>query len=157
MNFFAHQEQARTQTRRLVVLFALAVLAIIAAINLIVLVAFATQKGHGEGLRSVYLMHPAIPVWTSLITLAVIGCGSLFKTAALRGGGGAVAREFGATLVATETTNFKHRRLRNVVEEIAIASGVPVPEIYVLDDEQGINAFAAGFTPADAAVCVTRG
>jgi Zn-dependent protease with chaperone function len=68
-----------------------------------------------------------------------------------------VARELGGTLVGTESTNPAHRRLRNVVEEIAIASGVPVPEIYVLDKETGINAFAAGYTPADAAIAVTRG
>jgi len=87
----------------------------------------------------------------------VIVLGTLYKTASLRSGGGAVARQFGATLVEGTTKNFAHRRLRNVVEEIAIASGVPVPEIYVLEHEAGVNAFAAGFTPADAAVAVTQG
>jgi Zn-dependent protease with chaperone function len=159
MNFFAHQEQARSQTKRLVALFAVAVVLIVAAINLVVLMAFATQaKRHGESIGAgLFEAHPNVVFWTTLITLAVIGLGTLFKTSSLRAGGGAVAREFGATLIAADTTNFAHRRLRNVVEEIAIASGVPVPEIYVLDGESGINAFAAGFTPADAAVCVTRG
>ena len=48
------------------------------------------------------------------------------------------------------------RRLYNVVEEIALASGVPVPEVYVLDREAGINAFAAGYAPGDAAVAMSR-
>jgi Zn-dependent protease with chaperone function len=87
----------------------------------------------------------------------VIGLASLFKIGSLRSGGAAVAQSLGGTLVPAETTNPHHRRLRNVVEEIAIASGVPVPEIYVLEQESGINAFAAGYTPSDAAVAVTRG
>ncbi|MGH8034977.1 MAG: M48 family metallopeptidase, partial [Lysobacterales bacterium] len=82
---------------------------------------------------------------------------SLFKTLKLRSGGGEVAREFGATLVESDPRDPLRRRLRNVVEEIALASGVPVPEIYVLEREAGINAFAAGYTAADAAVTVTRG
>jgi Zn-dependent protease with chaperone function len=75
----------------------------------------------------------------------------------LRGGGGTVALELGATPVAEDTTDFQYRRLRNVVEEIAIASGVPVPQIYVMEAEAGINAFASGWAPTDAAVTVTRG
>jgi Zn-dependent protease with chaperone function len=90
-------------------------------------------------------------------TLLVIGLSSLFKTWKLRSGGGEVARELGATLVESDPLDPLRRRLRNVVEEIALASGVPVPEIYVLERESGINAFAAGFTPADAAIAVTRG
>ena len=87
----------------------------------------------------------------------MIGLASLFKTASLRSGGGQVARQLGGTLVESDTRDANRRRLRNVVEEIALASGVPVPEIYVLEQESGINAFAAGFTPSDAAVAVTRG
>src|SRR6185503_3034859 len=68
-----------------------------------------------------------------------------------------IARGLGATPVEAGTTSFAYRRLRNVVEEIAIASGLPVPQIFVLEDEAGINAFASGYTPADAAVTVTRG
>ena len=69
----------------------------------------------------------------TLLTLAVIGCSSLFRMASLRTGGAAVAHELGATPVPEDTTDFNLRRLRNVVEEIAIASGVPVPQIFVLD------------------------
>ena len=87
----------------------------------------------------------------------MIGCASLFRIASLRTGGAAVAQQLGATPVPEDTTDFNLRRLRNVVEEIAIASGVPVPQIFVLDDESAINAFAAGYAPSDAAITVTRG
>ena len=81
----------------------------------------------------------------------------MFKTSVLSSGGGAVATQMGGTLVPASVQDPLRRRLRNVVEEMAIASGVPVPEIYVLEEESGINAFAAGYTPSDAAVAVTRG
>jgi Zn-dependent protease with chaperone function len=93
----------------------------------------------------------------TVLTLAVIGCASMFRAASLRTGGSAVAHQFGATPVPEDTTDFNLRRLRNVVEEIAIASSVPVPQIFVLDDESAINAFAAGYAPSDAAIAVTRG
>ena len=63
----------------------------------------------------------------------------------------------GGVPIASDTTDFNLRRLRNVVEEIAIASGVPVPKIYVLEHEAAINAFAAGYSPSDAVIAVTRG
>ena len=93
----------------------------------------------------------------AVVSIAFILLASLFKMASLRAGGGQVARQLGGTLVDSTTGDPLKRRLYNVVEEIALASGVPVPEIYVLEQEAGINAFAAGFTPADAAVAVTRG
>src|SRR5690606_6126367 len=83
---------------------------------------------------------------------------SLFRIAALRSGGGeSVAFQMGGTPVPADTADFNMRRLRNVVEEIAIASGVPVPQVFVLEHEPGINAFAAGYAPADAVIAVTRG
>ena len=82
----------------------------------------------------------------ALGTLAMIFCGSTYKTMALSGGGGAVAESLGGRLVASNTTDPDERKLLNVVEEMAIASGVPMPQVYVLDDEKGINAFAAGHT-----------
>ena len=93
----------------------------------------------------------------ALLTLAFIGCASLFKTASLRSGGSAVARSLGGAPVPKQVADPRLQRLRNVVEEVAIASGVPVPQIYWLEQEVGINAFAAGWSPSDAAVCVTRG
>ena len=130
------------------VLFALAVLAIVAAVDVVLLIAFG-GRGEGGGF--------GVVVFGSFLTLAIIGCASLFRMATLRAGGAAVAQQFGATPVPEDTTDFNLRRLRNVIEEIALASGVPVPQIFVLDDEQGINAFAAGYSPSDAAITVTRG
>ena len=130
-------------------LFSLAVLAIVAAVDLVLLLAFG---GFGEGQIPL-----GVIIVASMITLSIIGCASLFRAATLRTGGAAVAHQFGATPVPEDTTDFNLRRLRNVVEEIAIASGVPVPQIFVLDDESGINAFAAGYAPSDAAITVTRG
>lgn len=158
MDFFGAQEHARRQSRRLVGLFALAVVAIVLAIDLLVLgvLALGADPKHAATASLLDRSGPAL-VATTLLTLAVIGFASLFKIGRLRAGGAAVARELGATLVPMDTRDPLLRRLRNVVEEIAIASGVPVPQVFVLEDEEGINAFAAGYAPGDAAVAVTRG
>jgi Zn-dependent protease with chaperone function len=149
MNFFERQNIVRKQSKRLVLLFLLAVLAIVGAIDGVLVIVFS---GFGEG------HDPTGPlVLATVLTIAVIGFASLFRMASLRKGGSAVAHELGATPVPESTTDPQLRRLRNVVEEIAIASGVPVPQIFVLDEEDAINAFAAGFSPSDAAVTVTRG
>jgi Zn-dependent protease with chaperone function len=158
MNFFEHQDKARRQTRWLVLLFILAVAGIILAVNALVLILFGLdwiESGAtlGQWLRA----NVATIAASTLITASVIGLASLFRSLQLRGGGGEIARELGGTLVEPGTRDPLRRRLRNVVEEMAIASGIPVPEVYVLEHEQGINAFAAGFNTADAAVAVTRG
>lgn len=143
MNFFEHQARARRVSNWLVVLFALAVIGIVLAVDLAVILAIGYD--------------PAVLVFATLATLAVIGLGSLFRIASLRGGGEPVALQLGGVPVAEDTRDLKLRRLRNVVEEIAIASGVPVPKLYVLEHESAINAFAAGYSPSDAVVAVTRG
>jgi len=96
-------------------------------------------------------------LFTALGAATVIGVASLVRTSALKSGGGQVARDLGGQKVDPDTRGPKQRQLLNVVEEIAIASGTPVPEVYVLEQEAGINAFAAGYTPGNAAVAVTRG
>jgi Zn-dependent protease with chaperone function len=158
MNFFEHQDKARRQTRFLVLLFSLAVIGIIVAVNALILATF----GHGQIGRQVsawnYLVaNSGLIAITTVATGAIIFLASAFRTMQLRGGGGEVARALGGTLIEPDTRDPLRRRLRNVVEEMAIASGIPVPEIYVLEHEQGINAFAAGFSTSDAAVAVTRG
>jgi Zn-dependent protease with chaperone function len=92
-----------------------------------------------------------------LITLTILLGGTAYKVTELRGGGEVVARLMGGTPVSPQSTDPDEQRLRNVVEEMAIASGTPVPQIFVLPDETGINAFAAGHTTHDAAITVTRG
>jgi len=159
VNFFEYQEQARRQSRWLVLLFILAVITIVVVINVAILVAFGVMDTEQQSLFSLQSLKTNAPTLFTgaLVTAAVIVIASLFKTAALRSGGGKVARDLGGVLVEADARDPLRRRLYNVVEEIALASGIPVPEIYVLEQESGINAFAAGFSPADAAVAVTRG
>ncbi len=159
MNFYLRQAEARRTTRWLVVLFVLAVLAVVTTVNFIVLtVVFIDQSGmfglpSGEWMHS----HPGAVVLTTGLVLAVVGLSSLYKSVRLAEGGGAVARALGGSQLSRHDRDPLRRRLYNVVEEMAIASGVPLPEIYVLEHEDGINAFAAGYLPANAAVAVTRG
>lgn len=150
MNFFEHQDRARQNTTKLVVLFALAVALIIGALYLVFV---------GLG----FWVSGQIDPWQPAMFLAVvgggilvIGTGSLTKTIALRKGGHVVAEDLGGKPLNREAERFEEQRLLNVVEEMAIASGTPVPTVYVLD-EDGINAFAAGNSPDDAVIGVTRG
>jgi Zn-dependent protease with chaperone function len=151
VNFFERQRQVKRLSGRLVLLFGLAVIGIVATIDLIALLVFGGfGRPAGELVATVLV--------TSVIVGSVIGLASLFRSLGLRGGGGGqVARSLGAVPVPADTTDPHLRRLRNVVEEIAIASGTPVPELFVLEGEPGINAFAAGWSASDAAVAVTRG
>ncbi|MCB1121982.1 MAG: M48 family metalloprotease, partial [Verrucomicrobiae bacterium] len=136
------------------------VVCIIAAIYLATLLIFngaGIDRQPGAPPPELVLWDPQLFLSVTLGTLAIVLIGSLYKISALAGGGSAVAKELGGRLIDSNTTHPDERKLWNVVEEMAIASGVPVPKIYVLDEEQGINAFAAGHTPGDAAIGVTRG
>jgi Zn-dependent protease with chaperone function len=161
VNFFEHQERARRQSRWLLVVFTLAVAAIVVAVNGIVLLAVLSTSWDptAEGLtfNEMLRAHWPLMAGTAVACVALIFVASLFRTLSLKAGGGQVARQLGGTQVDPSTRDPMRRRLYNVVEEIALASGVPVPEVYVLDREAGINAFAAGFTASDAAIAVTRG
>jgi len=161
MDFFTAQELARKRTRWLVLYFALAVL----GIALVVYTALVwwwqagadRGRGRGEVARAFTWWHPRLFLYTVGGTLAVVGLGSLYRISTLRAGGRSVAESLGGRLIRPDTRDFHERRLLNVVEEMALASGLPVPPVYVLDHEPGINAFAAGYTPADAVIGVTRG
>lgn len=160
MNFFDHQEKARKQTRWLVFLFVLALLAIVLSIEVIALIFLGQPSPEGSSslIDPNFLSYNTPLVGgAAFVTLAVVGLATMFRMASLRAGGGKVAVELGGVRVGADPRDPLRRRLRNVVEEVALASGVPVPEIYVLEKEPGINAFAAGYTPADAAIAVTRG
>ncbi|MFI0456616.1 MAG: M48 family metallopeptidase [Candidatus Thiodiazotropha endolucinida] len=161
MNFFEHQDEAKRNTQRLVLLFLLAVVVIILAIDAVLLVLFSTllsdTAGSPQTLSGFLTENSSILLFGTGGTGAAIGLASLFRSASLKDGGGAVARQMGGVPVEADPKDPLRQRLRNVVEEIAIASGVPVPEIYIMERESGINAFAAGYSPSDAAVAVTRG
>lgn len=153
MNFFERQEEARRSTRKLVGLFALAVVLIVLAVYLAIALVI-TWAGDNVPLD---VWNLTVFGWVAAVTLTVIVVGSLYKIATLRGGGQAVARLLGGRPLQPNTRDLKERRLLNVVEEMALASGMAVPTVYVLDKEAGINAFAAGFGPGDTVIGVTRG
>jgi len=149
MNFFEHQDRARRNTKWLIAYFVAAVALMIATIYGVFAAIFLHDTG---GYWNAQLFEGV-----ALGTILIIMGGSLVKTIALRQGGSAVASMLGGRPVDPNTTDVDERKLLNVVEEMAIASGISVPSVYVLPEEEGINAFAAGTSPADAAVGVTRG
>jgi Zn-dependent protease with chaperone function len=157
MDFFEHQQRARRNTGRLVVMFVAAVLGIIAMTYLAVAVAVVATQGHPVRGNSPTLWDPFLFVVVGGAVILIVGVSSLIKMGQLAGGGRVVAESMGGRLLDTGSTDPAERKLLNVVEEMAIASGVPVPKVYVMDKEQAINAFAAGFSPDDAVIGVTRG
>lgn len=159
MDFFDRQEHSHRMSRWLVLLFVAAVVAIVAATTLLVLVVMGQPQDPRIGLFSAANLQrqSGLLLLTALGAGLAMGLASLFRSVSLRGGGGKVAQELGGQRLDADTRDPQLQQLQNVVEEIALAAGVPVPEIYVLEDEDGINAFAAGYSPADAAIGVTRG
>ncbi len=153
MDFFEHQEQARKKTHVLVFYFLLAVLGIIGSIYFlaVAIIPFVSDGGRFNPWQ------PGVLIAAAVGTGVVVFLASSFKTMQLSGGGKVVAQELGGRIVDTNSIDFHERRLLNVIEEMAIASGVPVPDVYVMDSEESINAFAAGKTTSDAVIGVTRG
>jgi Zn-dependent protease with chaperone function len=133
------------------------------AVVLIVLAVYAAVwlilggVGLKTGAAAPRLWVPDLFLGVSGCTLLIVAMGTIYKLLELRAGGEVVARMLGGTPVERGTQDFHLRQLLNVVEEMAIAAGVAVPPVYVLEEESGINAFAAGHSPADAVVGVTRG
>ena len=168
MNFFEHQQKARKQSRWILVGFFIVTILIVVVIDALLLVLLASQGVIGINGQyqanvtnildpKLWVSNSELLIVSSLIVGGIIVIASIGKAVSLRSGGGKVARDMGATIVTPDTKDALRRRLYNVVEEIALASGVPVPEVYVMENEPGINAFAAGYTPADAAIAVTQG
>ncbi|MBC24659.1 MAG: hypothetical protein CMJ32_12200 [Phycisphaerae bacterium] len=154
MNFFESQDRARRRTGLLVFLFMLAVACIIVLVYLgttMALLMGGAQSGGGPS-----FWNPVLAVVVGGGTILVVGIASLVKITQLSGGGQVVAQQLGGKLVNPGSSRADDRRLLNIVEEMAIASGVPVPPVYVMDDDS-INAFAAGYSPKDAVIGVTRG
>ncbi|HEY6644748.1 M48 family metallopeptidase [Povalibacter sp.] len=161
MNFFQRQAETRRVSRQLIALFALAIIAVVIAVDFVLFTVLASAQPGSAGLmlpdREWLGAHPGVVIVTTLSVIGIIGLSSLYKTVTLNGGGGVVARSLGGVRVSPDTTDPLQRRLLNVVEEMSIAAGVPMPEVYLLEQEVGINAFAAGHNPANAAIAVTRG
>jgi len=159
MNFFESQDRVRSNTFQLVLLFTLAVVTIIIMVNLLIMLVFgyinSEQVQDGETLlqQMDWQTFAAVSAGVGIVVLV----GSLYKIIALSAGGKVVAEALGGQLIPQNTDDPKQRKLLNVVEEMAIASGTPAPPVYLLADEAGINAFAAGFSPRDAVIGVTQG
>lgn len=164
MNFFEQQHVARRNTHLMVVLFVLAVVGVVIAMDAFIASIFVVfeittlpDDAHYR-LIDVFRSVPAqVYLWGAIVTFTLIVVESIRQTFKLRAGGEAIVAAFGARRVAPDTGDPLERRLLNVVEEMAIASGVRVPAAYVLDKEPGINAFAAGFNVSNSVVAVTRG
>ncbi len=161
MDFYSAQDEARRRTRLLILLFILAVAALIVVTNLFIMI-FAQFSAdayvHGQpppGFWEQFDWGRFLGVGAGVT--GVIASGSAIRTLSLRDGGRTVAEMLDGRLVSGNPRDALERRLLNVVEEMAIAAGAPVPQVYVLDREYGINAFAAGHTPGDAVIAVTRG
>jgi Zn-dependent protease with chaperone function len=156
VNFFQAQNKARHNTRLLTALFIGAVISLVVLTNLLVLVFFVGSTP-GMSLLDQMLYAPReIWLYTSLGVVGLIAVASGFKFLALRGGGKAVAESLGGVLIHQNTRNPQQRQLLNVVEEMAIAAGMPVPPVYLIH-EDSINAFAAGFGIHDAVIGINQG
>jgi Zn-dependent protease with chaperone function len=174
MDFFARQDRARRSTVLLIAYFVGAVVLIVAAVDLVAVGVFNIVEAYNSMSKAVteqvataggvtlaqahaVIWQPQVIACATIATLVVILGGSLYKIAQLSRGGRAVAEMLGATPVLPGAADPRTKMLRDVVEEMAIASGVAVPAIYVMAGERGINAFAAGLTQQDAVICVTGG
>ena len=156
-NFFAQQDLARRNTRLLVLLFTLAVLLLLLLTNVVALVSLGLidptildSQGYWQHLPWRLIL------WVSLVVIVAVGLAVLYKWQQLKAGGKVVAESLGGVRITPDSAEPLQRRLLNVVEEMALAAGTPVPPVYLLP-EPSINAFAAGYGPADAVIGVTRG
>jgi Zn-dependent protease with chaperone function len=159
MNFYEHQDQARRKTGRLIIFFSLAILLIVVALYATGMVllnwSMASESEQGTALSITWWNYKVL-LGVLGFTILVVGGGCLVRIRQLSSGGSVVAESLGGSLLDHSGASPDERRLLNVVEEMAIASGVPVPPVYLIDDET-INAFAAGYKSTDAVIGVTRG
>lgn len=172
MNFYRAQDAARRQTTLLVALFSLAVVSLVLITNIVVAMfvwysdpaSFLSvhpdidqQSGLSKFWAILLAYDPAKAAAITIIVCGGIGAAILFKWLSLRSGGAVVAESMGGRRVLPNTDSLQERQLLNVVEEMALASGIAVPPVYVMAGEQGINAFAAGMTTSDAVIGVSQG
>ncbi len=156
MNFFESQDVARKNSGRLVVLFVIAVIAIMVLVYLLIAatVGYMTRDPRTGAIQWENLLNPWLMLGAGAGTILVVGGSSLYKMAQLRSGGASIAEHLGGKLIQPDTADADERKTLNVVQEMAIASGTPVPPVYLMSKEDGINAFAAGYSPSDAVIGV---
>ncbi len=157
MDFFQSQDHARKQTGWLIAFFLLAIISLVVLTNLLAMFVFGfaeTQTTNGTSVMLKFDWQMFFSI--GAIVLSVVLLASLYKINSLKSGGEAVAEMLGGERISADGNNLHEQKILNVVEEMAIASGMSVPPVYLLEEE-GINAFAAGYSPADAVIGVTRG
>ena len=165
MNFFEHQDRARRKTSMLVALFVIAMAGLIAGTYVLVMSLYLGGLEQAPQQREALVnqlgpdtfWRPDIFAGVSLAVFLVVGGGSFYKTAQLSGGGEPLALSLGGRRLLNDSVDPVERKILNIVEEMALASGLPVPPVFMMEQEQGINAFAAGYQPEDAVIGVTRG
>lgn len=153
MDFFERQHKAKKKTGVLVFLFGVAVL-LISLLNFLIIAAVIPFVDEG---RNFSLQDPMLAMYVVLGTFVVISLAGLYRKSQLSDGGSSIASMMGGRLVNMASTDPDEQKLMNVVEEMAIASSVPMPEVFVMNEEKAINAFAAGYTVDDAVIGVTDG
>ena len=161
MDFFQAQDVARRKTGQLALLFIAAVVSLVILTNILVAAVYLWSNNYATAQTvSMGELLSQLPAeywfWISFGVIGVIATAGMFKYMAVRGGGRSIAESLGGNLILQNTTNIGERRLLNVVEEMAIAGGVPVPPVYLIE-EPSINAFAAGFGTDDAVIGINRG
>ncbi|HGY5551139.1 MAG TPA: M48 family metallopeptidase [Prochlorococcus sp.] len=151
MDFFEKQELAQRQTSWLIGLFGLALVGLVFAIYMVVVIALM-QGDYNE----TTIWEPGVFAGVSVAVVIVVGAGSLYKAAQLAGGGESLAIALGGRRLQPDSSDPLEQKVLNVVEEMALASGLPVPPVFLMDNEDGINAFAAGLKPDNAVIGITR-
>jgi Zn-dependent protease with chaperone function len=159
MNFFEAQDSARRTTGLLVILFLLAIVILLVLSNVIVFeflyfLEYGSLTLSATQLELVFDGNLSILIGAAIIGFILLG--SLYKLVQLSSGGSAIAQFLGGVIVPRSSSDPLHKKILNVVEEMAIASGTPVPQVYILN-EQGINAFAAGWKTTNAVIGITQG
>jgi Zn-dependent protease with chaperone function len=149
--FFERQEKQRKYTSWLLCAFVAAMILVVLVINLVIIL------GLGASPAEIWRKQPSVVVWITVIAFGTMLIASWHRSSQLREGGGAVAKALGGIAVNANDTDLKRKRLVNIVDEMAIAARIRKPQVFVLPDEPGINAFAAGNSPDEAAVAVTQG
>ena len=159
MDFFLQQHRARRRTVWIVLAFLLAVAGIVLSINVVggYIYLYATERPLWPVAHALTAVPRSAYVVTTLVVLGVVAWGTITRMVELSAGGAAVADMVGARSVKRDSGDLRERRLLNAVEEMALASGIAVPQVFVMDGQTSINAFAAGHSPNEAAVVVTQG
>lgn len=155
MDFFYQQEKAKRYTKILLLYFLIAILLIVVAVNVVIYYFFIFLELYPYTPRDWF--SSGLIYYISIATCCLIISGTFYRWQKLRSGGDAVAKMVGAKRLDLHTSDASQRKLINVVEEMSIASGVPLPTLYVLENEPGINAFVAGYLPTQAVMVVTDG